>query len=88
MDDYRVLNEDGLRFRDEFVSHKILDAIGDLYLLGHSLIGEFSGFKCGHGLNNLLVRRLLEQPDAYEEVVFDEALEQRSPVSYQLATGH
>jgi UDP-3-O-[3-hydroxymyristoyl] N-acetylglucosamine deacetylase len=88
MDDYRVLNEDGLRFRDEFVRHKVLDALGDLYLVGAGLIAEFSGFKCGHRLNNLLVRRLLEQPDAYEEVVFDEALEQRSPVSYQLAPGH
>ncbi len=66
MDDYRVINEDGLRFRDEFVRHKILDALGDLYLLGSSLIGEFSGFKCGHKLNNLLLRALLEAPDAYE----------------------
>src|SRR5262249_1591654 len=88
MDEYRVLNEDGLRFRDEFVRHKVLDALGDLYLVGASLIGEFTGFKCGHKLNNLLARRLLEQPDAYEEVVFDEAQEQHSPVSYQLATGH
>jgi UDP-3-O-[3-hydroxymyristoyl] N-acetylglucosamine deacetylase len=88
MDDYRVLNEDGLRFRDEFVRHKVLDALGDLYLVGSSLIAEFSGFKCGHRLNNLLLRRLLEQPDSYEEVVFDEAQEQRSPVSYQLAPGH
>jgi UDP-3-O-[3-hydroxymyristoyl] N-acetylglucosamine deacetylase len=88
MDEYRVLNEDGLRFRDEFVRHKVLDALGDLYLVGSSLIGEFSGFKCGHRLNNLLLRRLLEQPESYEEVVFDEAQEQRSPVSYQLAPGH
>jgi UDP-3-O-[3-hydroxymyristoyl] N-acetylglucosamine deacetylase len=88
MDEYRVLNEDGLRFRDEFVRHKVLDALGDLYLVGASLIAEFSGFKCGHRLNNLLLRRLLEQPAAYEVVVFDEAQEQRSPVSYQLATGH
>ena len=88
MDEYRVLNEDGLRFRDEFVRHKVLDALGDLYLIGSSLIAEFSGFKCGHRLNNLLLRRLLEQPASYEIVVFDEAQEQRSPVSYQLATGH
>jgi UDP-3-O-[3-hydroxymyristoyl] N-acetylglucosamine deacetylase len=88
MDEYRVLNEDGLRFRDEFVRHKVLDALGDLYLLGSSLIGEFSGFKCGHRLNNLLLRRLLEVPESYEEVVFDEGQQQRSPVSYQLATGH
>ena len=88
MDEYRVLNEDGLRFRDEFVRHKVLDALGDLYLVGASLIAEFSGFKCGHRLNNLLLRRLLEQPASYEVVVFDEGLEQHSPVSYQLATGH
>jgi UDP-3-O-[3-hydroxymyristoyl] N-acetylglucosamine deacetylase len=88
MDEYRVLNEDGLRFRDEFVRHKVLDALGDLYLVGASLIAEFSGFKCGHRLNNLLLRRLLEQPASYEVVVFDEGQEQRSPVSYQLAPGH
>ena len=87
MDDYRVINEDGLRFRDEFVRHKILDALGDLYLLGSSLIGEFSGFKCGHKLNNLLLRALLAAPDAHESVVFDDD-EHRSPVSYQLATSH
>lgn len=82
MDEYRVLNEDGLRFQDEFVRHKVLDAVGDLYLLGSCLIGEFSGFKSGHKLNNLLLRALLEQPDSYEEVVFD--AERPSPVSYQL----
>jgi len=85
MDEYRVLNQDGLRFRDEFVRHKVLDAVGDLYLLGSCLIGEYSGFKSGHHLNNLLLRRLLEEPESYEEVVFDD--ERRSPVSYQLATG-
>jgi UDP-3-O-[3-hydroxymyristoyl] N-acetylglucosamine deacetylase len=82
MDDYRVLNEDGLRFQDEFVRHKVLDAVGDLYLLGSCLIGEFSGFKSGHRLNNLLLRALLEQPECYQEVVFD--TERASPVSYQL----
>jgi UDP-3-O-[3-hydroxymyristoyl] N-acetylglucosamine deacetylase len=87
MDDYRVINEDGLRFRDEFVRHKALDALGDLYLLGASLIGEFTGFKCGHKLNNLLLRALLEAPDSHAAVVFDEG-EQRSPVSYQLAPSH
>jgi UDP-3-O-[3-hydroxymyristoyl] N-acetylglucosamine deacetylase len=87
MDDYRVLNEDGLRFRDEFVRHKVLDVLGDLYLLGAPLIGAFSGFKTGHKMNNLLLRRLLECPDSYEEVVFDDG-EHRSPVSYQLAPGH
>jgi UDP-3-O-[3-hydroxymyristoyl] N-acetylglucosamine deacetylase len=83
MDEYRVLNEDGLRFQDEFVRHKVLDAVGDLYLLGSCLIGEFTGFKSGHKLNNLLLRALLEQPDAYEEISFDTA--RPSPVSYQLA---
>ncbi|HEX5420296.1 MAG TPA: UDP-3-O-acyl-N-acetylglucosamine deacetylase [Gammaproteobacteria bacterium] len=85
MDEYRVLNEDGLRFRDEFVRHKVLDAVGDLYLLGCSLIGEFSGFKSGHRLNNLLLRALLERPDCYEEVSFED--NRLSPVSYQLAPG-
>jgi UDP-3-O-[3-hydroxymyristoyl] N-acetylglucosamine deacetylase len=86
MDEYRVLNEDGLRFRDEFVRHKVLDAIGDLYLLGCSLIAEFTGFKCGHRLNNMVLRNLLAQPDAYEEVVFTD--ERVSPVSYQLAASY
>jgi UDP-3-O-[3-hydroxymyristoyl] N-acetylglucosamine deacetylase len=86
MDEYRVINEDGLRFRDEFVRHKVLDALGDLYLLGSCLIGEFSGFKSGHRLNNLLARRLLEMPESYREVAFEEAV--TSPVSYQLATGY
>jgi UDP-3-O-[3-hydroxymyristoyl] N-acetylglucosamine deacetylase len=85
MDEYRVLNEDGLRFRDEFVRHKVLDAVGDLYLLGCCLIGEFTGYKSGHDLNNQLLRAVLEQPRSYEEVVFDE--DRRSPVSYQLAPG-
>jgi UDP-3-O-[3-hydroxymyristoyl] N-acetylglucosamine deacetylase len=76
-----------LRFRDEFVRHKVLDVLGDLYLLGAPLIGAFSGFKTGHKMNNLLLRRLLECPDSYEEVVFDDG-EHRSPVSYQLAPGH
>jgi len=83
MDEYRVLNEDGLRFRDEFVRHKILDAVGDLYLLGCMLIGEFTGFKSGHQLNNNLLRALIQQKDCYEEVAFEDA--QRSPISYQLA---
>jgi UDP-3-O-[3-hydroxymyristoyl] N-acetylglucosamine deacetylase len=71
MDDYRVLNADGLRFEDEFVKHKVLDAIGDLYLLGYPLIGAFSGFKSGHALNNALVRALLADADAWEFVTFD-----------------
>ncbi len=85
MDEYRVLNEDGLRFRDEFVRHKILDAVGDLYLLGCCLIGEFTGYKSGHHLNNSLLRALLDQENHFEEVVFDDP--RRSPVSYQLAPG-
>ena len=80
LDDYRVLNEDGLRYEDEFVKHKVLDAIGDLYLLGHPLIGAFSGYKSGHHLKNLLLRELLEQPSAWEEVTFDDA--ETIPVSY------
>ena len=72
VDDYRVLNEEGLRYEDEFVRHKILDAIGDLYLLGHSLIGAFHGYKCGHALNNQLLRALVATPDAWEEVCFTE----------------
>jgi len=71
MDEYRVLNNDGLRYEDEFVKHKVLDAIGDLYLLGHPLIGAFSGYKSGHALNNLLLRRLVEQRQAWEYVSFE-----------------
>ncbi len=80
LDDYRVLNEDGLRYEDEFVKHKILDAIGDLYLLGHSLIGEFTGFKSGHALNNRLLRVLLADAAAWEEVTFEGAVP--APISY------
>ena len=80
VDDYRVLNEDGLRYEDECVKHKILDAIGDLYLLGHSLIGSFSGFKSGHELNNKLLRELLANKDAWELVSFDDAL--ALPISF------
>lgn len=72
VDNYRVLNEDGLRCADEFVKHKILDAIGDLYLLGHSLIGSFTGHKSGHGLNNRLLMELLKQKDAWELVTYME----------------
>lgn len=71
MDEYRVLNADGLRFEDEFVKHKVLDAIGDLYLLGHAVIGAFSGFKSGHALNNALLRELLADDAAWEFVTFD-----------------
>ena len=78
--DYQVLNEDGLRYEDEFVKHKILDAIGDLYLLGHSLIGSFSGYKSGHELNNRLLRAVLQDEEAWEEVTFDDTEE--LPISY------
>jgi UDP-3-O-[3-hydroxymyristoyl] N-acetylglucosamine deacetylase len=71
VDDFRVLNADGLRMDDEFVKHKALDAVGDLYLLGRPLIGAFYGHKSGHALNNLLVRKLIKTPQAWEEVTFD-----------------
>ncbi|MCG2634183.1 MAG: UDP-3-O-acyl-N-acetylglucosamine deacetylase [Gammaproteobacteria bacterium] len=80
VDDYRVLNEDGLRYRDEFVKHKILDAIGDLYLLGSSLIGAFSGHKSGHALNNRLLRALLAQTDTWEWATFEQ--EEDAPISF------
>ncbi len=80
VDDYRILNEDGLRYEDECVKHKILDAIGDLYLLGHSLIGSFSGFKSGHELNNRLLRALLAEENAWELVSFKDEVE--LPISF------
>jgi UDP-3-O-[3-hydroxymyristoyl] N-acetylglucosamine deacetylase len=73
LDEYRVLNTDGLRYADEFVKHKTLDAIGDLYLLGHPVIGAFTGHKSGHALNNRLLRRLLEDRKAWEFATFDRA---------------
>lgn len=73
LDEYRVLNADGLRYGDEFVKHKVLDAIGDLYLLGHPLLAHFEAFKSGHALNNQLARALLENKEAWELVSFDEA---------------
>ncbi|MFZ6772090.1 UDP-3-O-acyl-N-acetylglucosamine deacetylase [Undibacterium sp. SXout7W] len=80
MDEYRILNANGLRFDDEFVRHKILDAIGDLYLIGHPLLASYTAHKSGHGLNNQLLRALLAQPDAYDIVTFDEA--HLAPPSY------
>lgn len=71
VDDYRILNEDGLRFDDEFVKHKVLDAIGDLYLLGSNLLGSFEGYRSGHELNNKLLRKLMAQQDAWEYTYFD-----------------
>lgn len=84
VDDYRVLNEDGLRYEDEFVKHKVLDAIGDLYLLGHSLIGAFSGYKSGHALNNELLRTLMTEEDAWELVTFDDPAD--APIMYMQPT--
>ncbi|WP_372778711.1 UDP-3-O-acyl-N-acetylglucosamine deacetylase [Litorivivens sp.] len=80
VDEYRILNEDGLRYDDEFVKHKVLDAIGDLYLLGYSLIGEFRAYKSGHGLNNASLRALIAQEDAWEMVTFDDIAD--APISY------
>src|SRR5262245_18025383 len=72
MDEYRVLNSDGLRYNDEFVKHKVLDAIGDLYVAGHPILGAFSAFKSGHGLNNKLLRAVLDDADAWEYVSFSD----------------
>ena len=79
LDEFRVLNADGLRYSDEFVKHKVLDAIGDLYLLGHPLLASFTAHKSGHALNNLLARELLAHPDAWEFVSFEE--ESQAPQS-------
>ncbi len=84
MDEYRVINPDGLRFEDEFVKHKVLDAIGDLYLLGHPLIGAFSGYKSGHALNNALLRALLADEQAWEFVTFDKPEEAPAFLRLQL----
>ena len=80
VDEYRILNEDGLRYEDECVKHKILDAIGDLYLLGHSLIGSFKGYKSGHELNNRLLKKLLATKTAWELVSYED--EDRVPISF------
>lgn len=80
LDDYRILNEDGLRYANEFVIHKILDAIGDVYLLGHGLIGELRAYKSGHDLNNKLLRAMLADESSYEEVTFADP--QNAPISY------
>ena len=80
VDDYHVVNEGGLRYEDEFVRHKVLDAIGDLYLLGYSLIGAFNGQKSGYDLNNKLLRQLLEQTDAWELLSFDD--EKDAPILF------
>jgi UDP-3-O-[3-hydroxymyristoyl] N-acetylglucosamine deacetylase len=80
MDDYKVLNAGGLRYDDEFVKHKILDAMGDLYCLGKPLLAAYSAFRSGHALNNLLLRELLSRPDAFELVSFDD--EKRAPAGF------
>ncbi|MBU2678226.1 MAG: UDP-3-O-acyl-N-acetylglucosamine deacetylase [Gammaproteobacteria bacterium] len=80
LDDYRILNEDGLRYSNEFVIHKILDAIGDVYLLGHGLIGELRAYKSGHELNNKLLRAMLADKSAWEEVTFADP--KQAPISY------
>jgi UDP-3-O-[3-hydroxymyristoyl] N-acetylglucosamine deacetylase len=84
MDDYKVLNSDGLRYDDEFVKHKILDAMGDLFLIGKPLLASYVAFRSGHAMNNLLLRELLSQPDAYEVVTFEDA-RQAPPGLAQLA---
>ena len=81
IDDYKVLNHGGLRYDDEFVKHKVLDAIGDLYLLGYSLIGEYRAFKSGHALNNHALRALIANKDAWEMVTFEDV--EQAPISYQ-----
>ncbi len=81
LDEFRVLNDDGLRYTDEFVRHKILDAIGDLYLAGHPILGAYEGFKSGHALNNKLVRALMADRSAWEEVTFEGAAA-AAPVTY------
>jgi len=85
MDEYRILNTDGLRYDNEFVRHKILDAIGDLYLIGHPLLASYNAHKSGHTLNNLLARALLEQPDAYDIVTFDKL--ESAPADYARQAG-
>ncbi len=83
VDDFKVLNEGGLRYQDEFVRHKVLDAIGDLYLLGHSVIGAYFAYKSGHGLNNALARKVVEQTDCWEMVSFDDMDD--APIAYAQA---
>lgn len=83
LDDDRVLNTEGLRYNNEFVRHKILDGIGDIYLMGHSLIGSFSAYKPGHELNNLLVREMLARQDCWEKVVYENENIASSPISYE-----
>ena len=85
LDEYRVLNADGLRYGDEFVKHKVLDAIGDLYLLGHPLLASFTAHKSGHALNNALARELLANADAWEYATFEDAAQAPAGVTRWLA---
>ncbi|MDQ8020445.1 MAG: UDP-3-O-acyl-N-acetylglucosamine deacetylase [Moraxellaceae bacterium] len=85
MDEYRVLNADGLRYADEFVKHKVLDAIGDLYLCGHLLLASYSAYKSGHALNNQILRVLLEDKEAWEVVTFEDAAAIPAPLQGQIA---
>ncbi|MDB5913370.1 MAG: lpxC [Ramlibacter sp.] len=80
MDDYRVLNAEGLRYDDEFVKHKILDAMGDLYLIGKPLLAAYSAFRSGHALNNKLIRALIADEDAFEVVSFSD--ERQAPANF------
>ena len=82
IDDYRILNEEGLRYEDEFVKHKILDALGDLYLIGHQILGEYEGIKSGHALNNQLVRALMSREDSWEWTTFEDTDE--APMEWSL----
>jgi UDP-3-O-[3-hydroxymyristoyl] N-acetylglucosamine deacetylase len=82
IDDYRILNEEGLRYEDEFVKHKILDALGDLYLVGHQILGEYEGIKSGHALNNQLVRALMSREDSWEWATFEDTDE--APMEWSL----
>jgi UDP-3-O-[3-hydroxymyristoyl] N-acetylglucosamine deacetylase len=84
MDEFRILNSGGLRYRNEFVRHKILDAMGDLYLIGHPLLASYTAHKSGHGLNNKLLRALLADPTAYETVTFTTAASAPAAYSTQL----
>lgn len=81
LDEYKVVNPDGLRYQDELVKHKVLDVIGDLYLMGHSIIGKFKGYKSGHMMNSLLLEALLADPSTYEIVTFDQEIE-KAPISF------
>ncbi len=82
LDEFKVMNEEGLRYRDEFVRHKMLDALGDLYLLGANIIGAFSGYKSGHSLNNLLLRKLLKDEASYEIITFPEGGDAKVPIAF------